>query len=273
MKNEYLERIVEDLSLIKPLFDRDVYLTVLDTEGVVQGFSLPNGVAPALQVGELFRDPSGAFEEVMQTGKVKHNRLPKDALGESFEGVLVPIKDGNRIVGCITCTYSIDTQEEIMEIAVKFQESMRDIENSIQAVIAGTNNLAEMLSNVSGITTNIEGDVQAASDVVGKISGNASRSNMLALNASIEAARSGEYGRGFTVVAEQMSKLAKDSGSSATEIKSTLDAITEHLISIVASMKDANEIANAHLSNISEIQSVLENTIMLAEKLERHAKQ
>lgn len=272
MRNEYLERIVEDLPLIKPLFDHDVYLTVLDVEGTVQGFSVPNGVTPALQVGEVFHDASGAFEEVIQTGKVKHNRLSRDIMGEPFEGVLVPIKDGGKIVGCITCTYSVDTQEELMRIARDFQESMHDINNSIQSVVAGTNDLAEMLDSVSGITTNIEKDVQEAADVVGKISGNASRSNMLALNASIEAARSGEYGRGFAVVAEQMSKLAKDSGSSATEIKNTLDAITEHLVSIVSSMKDANEIAKEHLSNISEIQSVLENTIMLVEKLENHGK-
>lgn len=272
MKNECLERIVADLPLIKLLFEHDVYLTVLDAEGIIQGFSLPDGVDPMLQVGDVFHDPSGAFDEVMQTGRVKHNRLPKEAMGEAFEGVVVPIKDGSKIVGCITCTYSVDTKEEIMQIAVKFQESMHDIDKSIQSVVAGTNDLVSMLSNVGGITTSIEGDVQAAVDVVGKISGNASRSNILALNASIEAARSGEYGRGFTVVAEQMGKLAKDSGSSAKEIKATLDAITEHLISIVSSMKDANDIAKAHMSDISEIQDVLDTTIMLAEKLEHHAK-
>lgn len=271
MKNENLERIVSELPLIKQLFKYDVYLTVMDAEGIVQGFSVPDGVEPALHVGDPFQDPSGAFQEVIRTGNVKHNRLPKEVMGEAFEGILAPIKDGREVVGCIICTYSTEMKEETMRIAVKFQESMHSVNESIQSVVARIGNLAAMLNDMSETATNVEGDVQAAVDVVGKISDNASRSNILALNASIEAARSGEYGRGFSVVATQMGQLAKDSGSSATDIKATLADITEHLISMVTSMKEANEIAKKNRNSISEIQDILENSIMLAEKLEKNA--
>lgn len=272
MKNEILERIVLDLPLISQLFDYDVYITVMDTKGVVQGFSVPDGVEPAMQVGDTFHDASGAFQEVMQTGKAKHNRLPKEVMGEVFEGVLVPVKDGRELVGCIICSYSADMKEEVMQIAGKFQKSIHHVNDSMQSVVEGMNNLAAMISDMSEVATNVEGDVQEAVDVVGKISSNASRSNILALNASIEAARSGEYGRGFTVVATQMGQLSKDSGSSAKDIKATLDTITEHLISIVSTMKNADDIAKEHMDNIAKIQEVLEETIVLAEKLENQAK-
>jgi len=272
MLNERLSHVVDDLPMIKQMFEEDVYITVMDTNGIVQGYAVPDGVRPQLQVGDTFRDPSGAFSEVIRTGRPKHNRLPKEVMGEAFEGMLVPIKDNREVVGCIICTSSANMKEQIRQIAAKFQESIDNINTSLTTVIGGIENLFKMLTDMNALTNSVEGDVHTAVDVVGKISSNASRSNILALNASIEAARSGEYGRGFAVVATEMGKLANDSGRSATEIKSTLDVITEHLTSIVSSIKDANDVAKEHMDNISMIQKILEETVVLAEKLESNVK-
>lgn len=118
------------------------------------------------------------------------------------------------------------------------------------------------------MTSGVEEDVNGAREVVNKISGNASHSNILALNASIEAARSGEAGRGFAVVATEMGKLAKDSGSSASEIKTTLDDIIQHLGQVIGSIKTANEVAKEHMDSISSIKKILQETITLSEQLE-----
>ncbi|MDE5778371.1 MAG: hypothetical protein K2I10_07720 [Lachnospiraceae bacterium] len=268
MLNEQLKQIVNILPLIKQLFDHDVFITVMNAEGIIEGYSVPDGVEPALNVGDMFEDPSGAFQEVIRTGMAKHNHLPKEVMGEAFEGMLVPIKDEKDVVGCIVCTYSVDMKEQIFHTAEKFKESVHNINTSIQDVVDGIENLFKMLTDMNNVTNSVENDVHTAVDVVGKISSNASRSNILALNASIEAARSGEYGRGFSVVATEMGKLANDSGSSATEIKSTLNIITSHLVSIVSSIKDANDMAKEHMENINEIQKILKETIVLAEQLE-----
>ena len=123
------------------------------------------------------------------------------------------------------------------------------------------------------MTFGVERDVNGTADVVNRISSNASHSNILALNASIEAARSGEAGRGFAVVATEMGKLAKDSGTSAEEIKKTLQDIIKHLSVIITSIKDANEVAKNHMDSIHSIKSILAQTISLAQQLENDAKQ
>jgi len=271
MLHERLKNIIDELPLIQQLFEKEVYITVIDSEGVIQGFVVPEGVTPQLSVGEVFHDPSGGFQEVMETGMAKRNYLPREVMGEAFEGMLVPVKDGEQVLGCVTCTYSVDARKQIMGIAEKFQESVQNINVSIREVVAGFENLFKMLTDMNEVTNSVEADVSTAVDVVGKISGNASRSNILALNASIEAARSGEYGRGFAVVATEMGKLANDSGGSAKEIKSTLDIITTHLDSIVSSIKDANNVAKEHLENIGSIQKILEETILLADELKKNA--
>lgn len=267
MLNERLQAVIDELPLIQQLFEHEVYLTVIDSDGIVQGFMLPDGVTPKLSIGDLFVDPSGGFQEVIATGRAKKNYLPKEVMGEPFEGMLVPVKDGSAVVGCITCTYSARIKAQNIEIASKFQESMREVNASIQETVGEIEKLFRMLTDMNEVTNSVEHDVNTAAEVVGKISSNASRSNILALNASIEAARSGEYGRGFAVVATEMGKLANDSGSSATAIKATLSTITEHLVSIIASIKDANDVAKEHLENVNTVQKILEDTIVLAEQL------
>ncbi len=270
--NEKLQYIVDNLDMIRQLFDRDLIISVMDKDKVVQGYSLPDNIPPQFEVGSVFEDPSGTFDEVISKGVTKHNYLPKEVMGFPVEGNLVPVKDNGHVVGCVICSYSVEERDKIKDIAARFQESMREIDNSIQDVVSGIENLFNMLTNMNKMTSDVEADVNEAAGVVNKISSNASHSNILALNASIEAARSGEAGRGFAVVANEMGKLAKDSGSSATEIKTTLSVIVNHLEAITDSIKEANNVAKSHIDSISSIRSVLEQTISIASELENDIK-
>lgn len=270
--NIKLQNIVDNLDIIRQLFDKELMISVLDENGVVQGFSLPDGVPPQVEVGSVFEDPSGIFDEVIRKGITKHNYLPKEVLGYPIEGNLVPVKDDGKVVGCVICTYSVEGRERIKHIAAEFQESIQEIDNSIQDVVKGIESLFTMLTTMNKMTSDVEKDVNEATDVVNNISHNASHSNILALNASIEAARSGDAGRGFAVVATEMGKLAKDSGTSATQIKATLSVIVNHLETITESIKEADDMAKTHIDSISSIRNILEHTISIAQELENDIK-
>lgn len=270
--NIYLEQLVNALPIVRQMFDHDVYISVMDSDRKVVGFSVPDGVKPKLSIGDLFEDPSGALDRVLRTGAAQHNRLPENVMGEAFEGELVPVLDDGKVVGCIACTYSVTVREQMAEIANKFQESVNKINDSLHTLVNGLENLFTLLTDMNGVTSSVEQDVQNAVGVVNKINSNASRSNILALNASIEAARSGEYGRGFNVVATQMGQLANDSGSSANAIKATLNTIMGHLASIVSSTKDASDFAKEYTGNIVSIQEILEEMTVLAQELEEDIK-
>lgn len=263
-----LQNIVDNLDIIKQLFGKEIIISVLDRNGVVQGFSLPEGMPPQSEVGSVFEDPSGIFDEVIRKGVTKHNYLPREVMGFPVEGNLVPIKDDGEVVGCVICTYSVEGKEKVKDIGAKFQESIQEIDESIQDVVDGIENLFHMLTDMNKMTSDVEKDVNGATGVVNNISSNASHSNILALNASIEAARSGEAGRGFQVVASQMGKLAKDSGTSATEIKETLSVIVNHLEAITNSIKEANDVAKTHIDSISSIRNILQQTVAVAKELE-----
>lgn len=272
MLNERLNQLIEALPVVKQLFGHDVFLSVIDADRVVQGFAVPEGEPPRVKVGDVFHDTTGALDEVLRTGKTKRNFLPKEVLGEALEGILVPVRDGNNVVGCVTCTYSVEVKEHMGEITARFQESVDHVGKSIRGVVSGIEELSRMLTGMDELTNSVEMDVRNAVEVVNKISSNAARSNILALNASIEATHSGEHGRGFSVVATEMGKLAKDSGSSATAIKATLNTINKHMANIVASIRDANGKAQEHMESVGMIQKILEETLLLADGLEEDIK-
>lgn len=266
--NQEVAKIVSMLPTIRQLFEKNVYITVLDNEGIVCGYSIPDGVPPTIDTGCKMEDPTGGVDEVIRTGKRKYNYLPKEVMGEAFEGYLVPIKDNGTTVGCLITSYSISEKERVGEIVNDFNLAAQQVNEKISQIVQGFNELFSKIGEVSKMTSKVEEDVNASEQIVGVISGNASKSNILALNASIEAARSGEYGRGFSVVAGEMGRLAKDSGSSATQIQNQLQKVHDSLETMIDCIKGTDKVAQTYNGQIQQIQAVVDRMLDMASELE-----
>lgn len=123
---------------------------------------------------------------------------------------------------------------KIMNDAV---ESMQDIEEKANLTGESVQHLEKVIAEISAFASEI-------SDITAK-------TNMLALNASIEAVRAGEHGRGFAVVAEQIRVLAENSKQASTSIKSVVDNVLETLNQVKESNGQNMISVNSGITQIS----------------------
>lgn len=165
--------------------------------------------------------------------------------------------------------YENEKNLEISEIINSFKNSVSNVDDKINSLEEKFNSLHSMITNVSDMTNKVEEEINTSEVVIGSISANASKSNILALNASIEAARSGEHGRGFSVVAKEMGVLAKGSSNSAVEIQNKLKEMHASIGTVVESVKNTDELVNDYNKDIVELKDTVESLLKLAKELEK----
>jgi methyl-accepting chemotaxis protein len=111
----------------------------------------------------------------------------------------------------------------------------------VNKAIKEVNVIAETVETALGFVKELGGQSQKIGDIVTVINDIADQTNLLALNAAIEAARAGEHGRGFAVVADEVRKLAERTSSSTSEIGNMIGAIRVGVEKTVQSMDMAKD--------------------------------
>ncbi len=122
----------------------------------------------------------------------------------------------------------------------------------VSEAIASIQSLAGVMDYASQVIERLAADSQDIGSVLDVIKGIAEQTNLLALNAAIEAARAGEQGRGFAVVADEVRTLASRTQESTDEIQQTIEKLQSHAREAVAAMQAGSERASGSLGQVEQ---------------------
>lgn len=158
------------------------------------------------------------------------------------------------------------SSNNVNELAARMKKASEDSSKSLMSLQESSSGMTTKIEEISAKISATQEAVADINERVEGISGIASQTNLLSLNASIEAARSGEYGRGFAVVASEIRQLADDSENLAQEIRGVMDAL---LTQAQEAVKAAVEIKEGNI----EQQKALANTLLSVKGMLRDIEQ
>ncbi len=164
-----------------------------------------------------------------------------------------------------------DTQS-VLQNAVTAKDKISDGRQSIQEAVRQMNNITDSTESIQQSIEKLDKSSQQIADIVQMITGIAEQTNLLALNAAIEAARAGEAGRGFAVVADEVRKLAESSNQSSQQIAQLVQANVQDMKLAVEASTSGAQSVQAGISTVQSADEVFKEIVAVIDQLTEQIK-
>ncbi|MBL4797239.1 MAG: methyl-accepting chemotaxis protein [Oleispira sp.] len=152
-------------------------------------------------------------------------------------------------------TMAGEAEQAALSGAERSQQARQVVDN----VITDVQQLSEEMSNSMEAVNRLAENSTNISSILGTIKGIAEQTNLLALNAAIEAARAGEQGRGFAVVADEVRTLASRTQGSAAEIEGLIKEVQQNIQRAVETMEINQSMVNKTVDSSGQVSEALES--------------
>ena len=206
-------------------------------------------------IRNLIQSIGGAASKILDTSKsstqVSHDMA--EAAGRQREAVDMVSTAFHEMVA--TANEVARSCSQAAESADSGQRQAREGQQQIDAAVTSVDRLSQEIEQSAQSMQQLERDSNDIQSILGTIRSIAEQTNLLALNAAIEAARAGEQGRGFAVVADEVRALAKRTADSTAEIDGLLGNLAKRTSQVTQQMHASLEVSQQSVIRIGEARS------------------
>lgn len=254
------------------MFTEGAFLAITDRENILQRQGSSKYDIPTVQIGTTITN-APTVVEALETGKVVVFDDDTMEYGPAYRIIITPYFDEvtREVIGVFNLCRPKQTEYDIVNMSTSLENHIEGVSSAIQQLASSASVIHNNEQDLNYVIEEIAVLSRKIMDIGNIIKSIADRTNMLGLNAAIEAARAGAAGNGFTVVAQEIRNLSEQSKSNVPIIQKLtediLSKVEDSKLKSMASLSSSQEQAAATeqiTASIEELQTVSSELIRIA---------